>query len=159
MRKLTLSSLRLLALTILASGCGAAGEAPEDDNPFLGDFHNPTKDDTGCVTEVNAPEVEVTLETGTELQRGYARLPRRRAPGPGRIFLSNFFAKITVQCLPSVPNSKSWDFFEGRQTGTFWLFASKATYQSQSHTKNRVGGILVGDASCIDCCSHALGSI
>ncbi|MBW1808014.1 MAG: proprotein convertase P-domain-containing protein [Deltaproteobacteria bacterium] len=53
----------LLAICALAVGCGGLTGDPDDDNPFLEDFRNTDKADTGWVSAVNAPEVEITLES------------------------------------------------------------------------------------------------
>jgi len=53
----------LVAISLAAAGCGAGTGDPNEDNPFLEDFRNTDKADTGWVSAVNAPEVEIILES------------------------------------------------------------------------------------------------
>jgi len=54
----------VLALAgVLVVGCGGGNGNLEDDNPFLEDYRDAGKEDSGWISAVNAVEVEVTLES------------------------------------------------------------------------------------------------
>ncbi len=53
--------LALFAAVLFSFGCGQAMDNSAD-NPFLDDFSDEGKEDTGWITVVDAPEVEITLE-------------------------------------------------------------------------------------------------
>lgn len=76
-------ALTLVATSLLAAGCGASEAdsivdppAPED-NPFLDNGEPEGKEDTGWISALNAPEVEITMEGDVTLS---SQWQARQAP-------------------------------------------------------------------------------
>ncbi len=119
--------LRTGAVVAMAAAAGAcqASVAVDDDNPFMEDLSDPGKEDSGWISAVNAPEVELVLESDIHS-------PGRWQAMTGPIDLSQFAlthlrknAKVFVESqlvIPEQDRSVEW-LLDGN-----WVNAEEVDY-------------------------------